>query len=32
MVRIDGAPSIYMGATPHWVRDELCRPAGATTR
>ena len=30
MVRVDGAPSIHMGVTPHHVRDELCLRACGT--
>jgi len=28
MIRQDGAPSIFMGRTPHEVRDEMCRHVG----
>ena len=28
MIRLSGAPSIFMGRTPHEVRDELCRAPG----
>jgi hypothetical protein len=25
ILRVNGAPSIFMGRTPHELRDELCR-------
>jgi hypothetical protein len=28
-IRAHGAPSVAQGRTPHEVRDELCRDAGA---
>jgi hypothetical protein len=29
VIRLSGAPSIFMGRTPHEVRDELCRALGS---